>query len=204
MTSSTAQPLFAISHCHPQPPGIALRLASSWFQVDCRNNPHNSSRLERRWPSPQSLCETVENISQAASRFLPTSHPKPIPKSVIGRRRNCHIGLVWLRCWGQGRGVVSLQTQGCPYLNRIKVLFVSKKEANVVALGSKLQCPLQEGWEVSWLFWLDSWGASHLVKSHLRPQCYRLETEFCHLTHSGVLIHPNQRSIYKSGFQFID
>ena len=31
----------AFSLCHPQPPGIGLRFASSWFQVDYKNNSHN-------------------------------------------------------------------------------------------------------------------------------------------------------------------
>ena len=70
--------------------------------------------------------------------FPPSHHPKSIPKSVIGKRRNWHIGLVWQRHYGQGRGLVSLQIQGCPYLNRIKMLLISRKEDKLAGLESIL------------------------------------------------------------------
>ena len=66
----------AFSHCHPQPPGTGLRLVSSWFQVDYRN-----TQLVRDGKEM-----TLSLVSSCQKIFPPSHHPKPIPKSVIGKR----------------------------------------------------------------------------------------------------------------------
>ena len=68
--------------------------------------------------------------------------------------------------------MASLQIQGCPYLSRIKVLFVSRKEDKIAALESILSCPLHDTMRSAGSSLADLQG----YLSHLRPQCYRLKT----------------------------
>lgn len=111
-------------------PPACLCLVWGWLQKQAKQTTVQAGREVALLSVPLWSCgkhfRSCQQISAPIS-MAGTASPAML-KSATGRRRKCHIGSAWLRCWPWGGDLASLQTHCGPYPNRIKVLSVSKKE----------------------------------------------------------------------------